>query len=254
MDIDRFKKFIKELKDSFIFSKDIIEDAIKKELEYGHIISFEDIMQEINRTEEKVINYKEKRKFEQKIAIIYKGVPEITLNTIITSIYYNDRIYLYSESYDVIESAIIELVNKVLENLNIKEKPIIFKENTIEDLIYNQKLFDEIIYIGDYFEYNNVKYYVSENITYNPYGFIKVYINKINYKEEYKELMKCSYKRNISIEYYEDINDFIQNVKDTDDIVIYENKNITEEILGKINPRKLYTHEEFINNYKFSYL
>ena len=152
MDIDRFKKFIKELKDSFIFSKNIIEDAIKKELEYGHIISFEDIMQEINRAEEKVINYKEKRKFEQKIAIIYKGVPEITLNTIITSIYYNDRIYLYSESYDVIESAIIELVNKVLENLNIKEKPIIFKENTIEDLIYNQKLFDEIIYIGDYFE------------------------------------------------------------------------------------------------------
>lgn len=30
MDIDRFKKFIKELKDSFIFSKNIIEDAIKK--------------------------------------------------------------------------------------------------------------------------------------------------------------------------------------------------------------------------------
>ena len=80
---------------------------------------------------------------------------------------------------------------------------------------------------------------------------MKVYIDKTKYKEEYKELTKYSYKKNISIEYYENISEFIENVNKGDTIIIYESLENIDKTLKNIRPKKVYTHDEFLNSYKF---
>ena len=80
---------------------------------------------------------------------------------------------------------------------------------------------------------------------------MKVYIDKTKYKEEYKELTKYSYKKNISIEYYENISEFIENVNHGDTIIIYESLENIDKTLKNIRPKKVYTHDEFLNSYKF---
>ena len=121
----------------------------------------------------------------------------------------------------------------------------------INNIILNQNSYDKIIYVGDYFEYENEQYNFDKELEYNSYGFLKVYIDKTKYKEEYKELTKYSYKKNISIEYYENISEFIENVNKGDTIIIYESLENIDKTLKNIRPKKVYTHDEFLNSYKF---
>ncbi len=131
------------------------------------------------------------------------------------------------------------------------EKNFTYIDN-INNIIINQNNYDKIIYVGDYFEYENEQYNFCKALEYNSYGFLKVYIDKTKYKEEYKELTKYSYKKNISIEYYENINEFIENVNKDDTVIIYESSESIDSILKNISPKKIYTHDEFLNNYRFN--
>ena len=222
MDINTFKKIINSIKDNFLANKKIIQEAINRDSENGYIVNFDNIVEEIRRSENDIIENSRSDIENQEIAVIYKGHPEVTIYNIIDSIFFNNKIHFCPEGYEI-----------------------------LSNIILNQNSYDKIIYVGDYFEYENERYNFDKELEYNSYGFLKVYIDKTKYKEEYKELTKYSYKKNISIEYYENISEFIENVNKGDTIIIYESLENIDKTLKNIRPKKVYTHDEFLNSYKF---
>lgn len=50
MNIDTFKKIVKEIEDNFISNQEIINEAINEEIENGYIVNFNDIITEIRKS------------------------------------------------------------------------------------------------------------------------------------------------------------------------------------------------------------
>ncbi len=50
MNIDTFKKIVKEIEDNFISNQKIINEAINEEIENGYIVNFNDIITEIRKS------------------------------------------------------------------------------------------------------------------------------------------------------------------------------------------------------------
>lgn len=253
MDTNKFNKILKEIKSAFLLNKKILKDIINKELENGCIIDFDDCLNYIETITQDILEGKVKEEKDKKIAIVYNGNPEVTIKSIIISIYFNNKLSLYPESYNIFVAGIVELINQVLKDFDLKEKIMIIEENQEEDLIYKQNEYSKIKYIGDYFECKNIEYYINREIEYNSFGFLKVYINRSKYKEEYKELMKYTYKRNISVEYFDDIEEILESVNKKDTVLIYEEKENLEIIIKKIKTKNIYTKENFYEEYKFLY-
>ncbi len=252
MDINRFKQIILEIKNSFNENKKTIEEVFQQELENGYMLSFDECIKEIKRVEDDIVNEKINEENNKNIAIIYNGSLEATINIIITSIYFNNKVDFYGDGCDLARTVIVELINLVLKDeFKIINNYSIIIEKWDEHLKENEDKYDKIVYIGDYFEYDNVKALVKKDIQYNSYGFLKAYIGSLKYQKNHRELAKKSYKNNIYIEYYSDRNDFIENVTENDTVVICEN---IEEISKKIKAKNILTSEEFLNNYKFSYI
>lgn len=251
MNIESFKKIVKQIKNTFLANKKVIEDCIKTELKNGYIVSLNSFIDEIDITEKELLNTNLKSN-KKSIAIIYDGKPETALNMILNSIYFENDISLYPEGYELISMVIIQLIIKTLEEFKIKDRINLFQELDVQLLEKND--YDNIIYIGDYFEYEKIQSFVKKEIEYNSFGFLKVYINKDKYLNEYKDLMKNSYKSNISVEYYEDIEEFSENVNSNDTVIIYEDGENLDIILKNINPKKILKHEEYMKSYRFSYI
>lgn len=252
MNIDKFEKIILELKNAFENNKEIIKSAIQKELQNGYMFYYDDCMQEINRAVKEILNGKISEKENQEIAVIYDGKLDVTINIIINSIYFNNKVDFYSNGANIIRTVIIEIINQTLkEEFNIEKGFELITENYNTKIIENQNKYNKIIYIGDYFEFNNFQNNTNREIIYNSYGFIKLYINSLKYKQEHTELAKMSYKKNIGIEYYYDIDEFIENIREDDTVVICEN---IDEISEKIKAKKIFTYDEFLSSYKFEYI
>ena len=252
MDIKDFEKIILEINKELKNSINIINSAIEKDIENGYISSFDDILKEIDIASKNIIESKLDEKKQMQLAIIYNGNIESTINIIVNSIYFDNKVDFYGIGYDITKAVIIELINQILENeFKIKNKFTIINENYNNLIIDNQEKYDKIVFIGDYFEYNNIQYRINKKIHYNSYGFLKVYMDEIKHKKEFKEMTKISYKRNISIEYYHDIDDFIQNVTENDTVIIFDD---IEDISNKLKAKKIYSYKEFIDNYRFSYI
>jgi uncharacterized protein YlbG (UPF0298 family) len=86
----------------------------------------------------------------------------------------------------------------------------------------NEKYFSKIVYIGDFLEFDRFKaFFKKRPVEYNNYGHIKLYIDKFKYAEEFKKITQFAYAENISLEVFEDIDDFIYESKKTDYSVVY---------------------------------
>lgn len=253
MNIDKFNKIIRQIKNTFSENKKVLENCIKAELKNGNIISFDSFINEIECAEKEVLNINN-GDTKKNIAIIYDGRPETTLNIIINSIYFENKVYLYAEGYELISAVIIKLIENTLSEFKIENIINLYQNVNIEEISENEENYDKIIYIGDYFEYEKVQAFLKKEVEYNSYGHIKVFIDKNKYLNEYKELMKNSYKSNINVEYYSDFEDFLENVNEKDTVIIYEENDVLENLLKKVNTKKVLKHSEFMESYRFSYL
>lgn len=254
MDNEKFLKILKKIKTTFLENKKVIDNCIKEEIENGNIISFENLINEIEITKKEIFEKKEnKRENKQEIAIIYDGKPETTLNIIINSIYYENKTYFFAEGYELILAVLIELIKSVLMEFKIKNTIVLYQDIDIDVIAQNEDKFDNIIYIGDYFECEKIQRDFNKKILYNSYGHLKVLIDKEKYSNEYKELMKNTYKNNINVEYYNEFEEFLENITEKDTIIIYGNDDKLEEIYKKINKNNILKHSDFMKSYRFSY-
>lgn len=248
MNIEKYNKIANKILDGFNQNEEIIIAAFKTELQdYGHKIDIK-FLKEI--LQEKPVEKEDIK--DAKIALYYAGNISVTLSFILLAIKNDFTITLFNERYNVFNSCLITIIEEVLRDLKIENSYFKYDEKYNEKfLVDNQNEFDKIIFIGDYFEYKNLKHYIKSEMIYNNFGFIKGFIQQEKYMDEYKEIMKYCYIHNIDMDFYTDENEFIEEVLEEDKIIILTYDGAKKEsIKSKISSKDV-SFEFPYDKYKF---
>ena len=115
----------------------------------------------------------------------------------------------------------------------------------------NENEFDKIIYIGDYFEYERFKSFFKKKVEYNNYGYIKLFMDKTKYSEEYKKIVNFTYLENISLELYDDVDDFINESREEDFAVIFADFQLINKIQKGLRAEEILFNTFPYDSYKF---
>lgn len=219
MDKMQFLILLKEIARELKNNKKGLDLAIKKELSKGNVVKYEKIEKIISDFESLEMPIKPENK---KIAVSSNGRPEISLTYMLDSIIYNNKLTLcVDEMKEINEILYTVVVNSLLScklmNQWLNYNPT-FNEIYLRD---NESKFDKIVYIGDYFGYQRFNSFFKKEVEYNNYGYIKLFMDKKKYSKEYDKIIKYAYIENISIEYYNDVDDFLNESKDNDYSVVF---------------------------------
>jgi len=238
-----FNNLLKEINKGLKLNEKIINQALNKEMSKGNTVGLERITNILKDFE----NIEGKNEA-QSIAVCYSGTPEITVTYILDSILYNNKITLCVNEYKIINDVLITIIVESMQKLNIKNLWINYSSSYNEIYLRdNEKNFDKIVYIGDYFEYERFKYFFKKDVEYNNYGYIKLFMDKSKFKNEYKEIMKYAYIENIYLEIYDDIQEFINESKKVDFAVAY----IADfKVINKLQ-KEIKSSELLVNNFPF---
>lgn len=246
MEKTEFKKFLKEINNGISLNKRIIDQAINEELSKGNSINLDKIKQIIKDFE--IISEQEHKPENKSIAVSYSGKPEITLTYILDSIIYNNKITLCITENKIINEVLVSIILESMKNCKIKNQWINYNFNYNEIYLRdNEKYFHKIVYIGDYFEYERFKEFFKKKVEYNNYGYIKLFMDKSKYKEEYKKIMKYTYVENIYLEVYDEIQECIFESKEEDFTVLF----VDDFKLINMLQKELKAKEVLINTFPY---
>lgn len=247
MDITEFKKVLKEIEYALTAnSRRTIDSAINEEKSKGNIVSIAKVLKVLKKYEQ--ITENELKELEnQKIAVCYTGKPEITITYILDSIIHNNNVTLCISENKIINEVLIKIVVDIIRNSRITNNWINYNMNYNELYLRdNERIFDKIVYVGDYYEYLKLKSFLKTNVEYNNYGYVKLYIDKTKFAAEYGLITKFAYRENIFLETYTDVEDFISESKEEDYAVIFAEMNVVNQI-----KRQLRSGEMLINAFPF---
>lgn len=249
MEISEFEKLLNEIIDGIKCNKRTIEQAINEELSKGNFIKTEKIIEIIEEYKKE----NEHKQENEKIAVCFDGKPEITITYILDSIIYNNNVTLCINGNKIINKVLINIILESFINCKIKNKWINYDSNFNEIYLKdNEKYFDKIVYIGDFFEYERFKSFFKKEVEYNNYGYIKLFMDKSKYKEEYNKIMKYTYVENIYLEVYNDIQDFINESKKEDFAIVYvDDFKLVNQIQKELKAEELLVNNFPYENYKF---
>lgn len=137
------------------------------------------------------------------IAVRYNGNPYVTLNLILLSLQYNFNIlFLPTQKYSV-NDIFIKIFNDILKNMRLYKSIELSKEIFDEEIYMSQDKFDEIIYIGNIYNYNRFKEKIHIPIIYNGFGTLEVYVDdETNFSKQLHNLNKYIFDNNIDIHYF----------------------------------------------------
>lgn len=243
-----FRNLLREIKDGIKINKNVLDKAVQEAMSKGEFIKIDKLIELIDSYQDVVVKVPEGKK----IAISYTGKPEITLTYMLDSILYNNRIVLCANSNKPITEILYTILNESLVNLKIKNQWVEYNSNYNEIFLRdNESKFDKIIYIGDYFEYERFKSFFKKNVEYNNYGYIKLFIDKVKYQEEYKKIVKFTYVENIALEVYEDVDDFISESREEDYAVIFADFNLINKIQKGVRAEEILVNTFPYDSYKF---
>lgn len=248
MDKAQFNSLLKEIKDGIKLNKKIIDTAVKEELSKGVNINVESILGVINSFENIEIPKPENKTF----AVTYSGKPEITITYMLDSILYNNKVTLCANGINSVNEVLYAIFKESLNGAKIRNQWVEYSSNYNEIFLRdNQDKFEKLIYIGDYFEYEKFKYFFKKDVEYNNYGHIKLFMDKTKYKDEYKKIFKFSYMENISLEIYDDIDDFISESREEDFAVIFADFQIINKIQKTLRANEILVNTFPYDSYKF---
>lgn len=251
MENTEFKKLLKEIENGIDKNQKVIDQAINEELSKGNSVNIgkvKDILKDFELISDDVHNLENKS-----IAVSYSGKPEITVTYILDSIIYNNKVTLCITENKVINEILVTIILESMRNCKIKNQWINYKPNYNEIYLRdNERYFNKIVYIGDYFEYERFKYFFKKQVEYNNYGYIKLFMDKSKYKEEYKKIMKYTYVENIYLEVYDDIQECISESKETDFIILYvDDFKIVNQLQKELKAKEVLINTFPFDEYKF---
>ncbi len=215
-----FVNLVKEIENGINQNREKVDQALNKEVSKGNLISIDRVYSALKYYQ----NIDEPFNEGKTIAVSYPGRPEITVSYILDSILYNNQITLCVNENKIVNDVLITIIVECMRKLNIKNMWINY--NSTYNEIYlrdTEKEYDELVYIGDFYEYQMFKQFFKKEVEYNNYGYIKLLIDKKQNQEEYQKIMQYSVKENICLETYTDIDEFINESKETDFAVAFIN-------------------------------
>lgn len=218
MDKEEFEKIIEEIANGIKLNKKVIDQAIQQEASKGNTVK-------LNRLDKNLEEYKTKddfKKEKENLAVVYLGNPEVTISYMLDSIMHGNNVTLCPAEYKILNEVIVGIVKESLSKVGQKNDFIEYNSKNNELYVRdNAKTFSKIVYVGDYFEYERFQKFVKTDVEYNNYGYIKLFIDKTKFKDEYKKIMEYAYVENISVEVFNDLEDFIHESKKEDYAVLY---------------------------------
>lgn len=243
------KRLTQEIRSGIKENKKTIDKVLNEELSKGNPINIErvtDIIKEYDDIAQ--VDIPENTS----IAVCYSGKPEITMAYILDSIIYNNNITLCVNEYKAITEVLVKIVTESLKQMGIRNNWIDYKSNYNEIYLRdNQDDYQKIIYIGDFFEYEKFKYFFKKDVEYNNFGYIKLFIDKVKYKEEYKKITKYAYMENIFLEVYNDAEDFISESREQDYSIIMAEMDVVNKIKRELRSGELLINAFPYDDYKF---
>ena len=248
MENTAFKCLLKEIKDGIDLNKNVLDEAIKEAMEEGEVINLKKLIELINSYE----NIGAESQEGKSIAVLYSGKPEITLTYMLDSILYNNKVTLCAEQNKSITEIFYTILKESLAELKLKNEWIEYSSDYDEFFLReNENKFDKIVYVGDYFEYEKFKSFFKKEPEYNNYGYIKLFMDKVKYQEEYKKIIKYTYIENIALDVYNNADDFIKESKKEDFSVIYANSELADTIKEEVKSEEILVNTFPYESYKF---
>lgn len=245
MDKLQFDELLKEIKTGLESKKAEMQDALIKERCKGLSTKSDKIMDVLT-------DFEFQRDFmpqKLSIAVCYQGNPEVTLTYILDSLAHDNKITLCINDRKAVNQILINIILDGMRKLKMKNQWINYNQNHNEIYLRdNEKYFSKIVYIGDFLEFDRFKaFFKKRPVEYNNYGHIKLLIDKVKYEEDFKKINQFAFSENISLEVFEDVDDFIYESKKEDYAVIYLDD------LKKINKiqKDLKSGEVIMNDFPF---
>ncbi len=245
MDKLQFDSLLKEVKKGLEAKKDEMQDALIKERCKG-ISTKTDKMMDV------ITDFEFQRDFtpqKESLAVCYLGNPEVTLTYILDSLAHDNKITLCVNEGKVFNQILVNVVLDSMRKLKMKNQWINYNPNHNEIYLRdNERYFTKIVYIGDYLEFDRFKsFFRKKPVEYNNYGHIKLYIDKVKYDKEFKEITKFAYTENLSLEVYTDLDDFVSESKKEDFAVLF----IDDTRSLNIVQQSLRSGEVILNDFPF---
>ena len=215
-----FVNLVNEIENGINQNKEKVEQALNKEVSKGNLITIDRVYSALKYYK----NIDEPFNEGKSIAVSYPGRPEITVSYILDSILYNNQITLCVNENKIVNDVLITIIVECMRRLNIRNMWINYNSSYNEIYLRdNEKEYDELVYIGDFYEYQMFKQFFKKEVEYNNYGYIKILIDKLQNKDEYQKIMQYAVKENICLETYTDIDEFVNESKETDFAVAFVN-------------------------------
>lgn len=248
MEKSEFKTLLKKIREGVKKNKKSIDKILNEEMSKGYSLNFKKLSRIINEYEVIEANNLENKS----LAVCYNGTPEITITYILDSLLFNNKITLCVNQFKNITTIIINIIIESMKSLKIKNEWINYNENYNEIYLRdNEKNFDKIIYIGDFFEYQKFRTFFKKEVEYNNYGYIKLFIDKNKFEKEYNKISKFAYQENISIEIYNDPDDFISESREEDYSIIFADISEINKIKRGLRTGQLLINAFPYDTYKF---
>ena len=248
MNNKELKVFITTLKNNIKMNKNMIDKALYEDYSKKMPINFDKVYLYIEK-------YEDNSKFVNEgknIAVVYNGLPEVTIELVLDSIVHNNRITFFITNHKELNSVFIDcIVNSIVDaKLNNKwiDFDIDYNEIYLKD---NANKFQTITFIGDYLECKRLENLIGRRMEYYNYGNIKLYIDMNEYMDEFRKISDYCFRNSISLETFDDIDDFISSVRKEDYAIIYADFNAINQINRIGNADEIRFNDFPYDDYKF---
>lgn len=248
MEKAEFKNLLGIFRENLKNNKKNFDTALKEDMSKGNYWNFKKISKIIDEYEIIDRTMDEKKS----IAVSYLGNPEITVTYILDAILYNNKVTLCINEHKKLNSLVIKILVDSLKTLKMKNQWINYSENYNEIYLKdNEKFFHKVVFIGDYYEYQQFKNFFKKDVVYNNYGYMKIFMDKNKFAKDYKKMTEFALKENISLEVYDDPDDFVSESREEDNSIIFGELQEINKIKKGLKAGQLQFNNFPYDSYKF---
>lgn len=189
------------------------------------------------------------------IVTIFNGKPNITINMILNAIKTHNKIILCSENEFETSRFIVEIMKYVLKNSKYSEY-IVNIISDYDDIYDCQEYIDKVIFIGNKYDYINMRKKLYVDTEYNGYGYITLFYDNEECVKSLQNMKIFALNNMIELDIYNgDLEETIQKINylklnHTSVIFSKEKKSIIKWIV-EIKANKIYVNKNPLVKYKF---
>ncbi len=189
------------------------------------------------------------------IVAIYNGSPIVTMNLVLNTIKTHNKIILCVQNEFETSKLIVNIAKEVLRNNSFNEN-ILNILNTYEDVFEYQDYIDKVIFIGNKYEYINIRKKLHIDTEYNGYGYMSVFYDNDEYKTYIENMKMYSLNNFMDVDIYDgkidEAIDKINYLKLNQTVAIFskEKSNVIKAILN-LKAENIYINKNPFKNYKF---